>query len=353
MASIFDIAQEAKVSPSTVSLVLNHRQRVSPETRERVERIIERLGYQSPRQRMPAETPRAQGQKLAFLYTLESMYDHSVSTYCREVINGIQSALGDVGFLSILRGADHADHDAILHQQLDAGELHGVILFGPEESNGYLERLIKAELPLVVFNRLPAHGQFSCVTLDYYGGAQQAIDHLFDAGHRQIANLIGDRAGKWLTKELQNGVSDRMKFHQMESISAAPLDTTITMESVKANCERMLKQGATALFTGDYSGVRYADAMAELNVRVPEDFSIIGFDDLGMTTKRGLQLSSIGYDKRRMGRIATRMLQQLIQGEEKVKWMASAVATHVVEGQTVAPIGEAVAADVNGEQQEA
>jgi LacI family transcriptional regulator len=339
MASIFDVAQEAKVSPSTVSLVLNHRHRVSPETRDRVQRIIQRLGYQSPRQRDDAKVqPTTQSRKLAFLYTLESMYDQTVSSYCREIINGIQSAVRDGGCLSILRGADHVDHDAILHQQLEAGELDGVILFGPEITNGYLERLMAAGLPLVVFNRPPAHGKYSCVTLDYYGGACQAIDHLVGLGHRNIASLLGDRSEKLLSKEIRSGAMDALNRHGLEPVFSEDFTRDLTPAHTAALCQRILKSGATALATGDFGGVRIANAMTQLGVRIPQDFSIIGFDDLGLRTAQGLQLTSIGYDKRRMGRMAVRMLQQLIQGDDTVRWMASAVSTHVVEGQTTGPL---------------
>src|SRR5690348_2020747 len=99
MASILDVAREANVAASTVSLVLNHESRVSPETRERVKEVIAQLGYRPRgRQRVEAAPPAKQDKKkvalrVAFVYTLESMHDASMSVYCREIIKGIQEAL--------------------------------------------------------------------------------------------------------------------------------------------------------------------------------------------------------------------------------------------------------------------
>ena len=339
MASIFDVAEEANVSPSTVSLVVNHRQRVSPATRERVEAVIRKLGYQPPRRRGPAGTSRV-AHKLAFVYTVDSMFDRSMSSYCRDVISGVQAEMGDAGSLSILRGAEHVDQDAILHQQLDAREMEGLILFGPEERNGYLERLEASGVPLVVFNRLPSHGQFSCVTLDYYGGACQATNHLIEQGHRRIASLFGDDPEKWPIKQLSLGYADAMRQHKLtpanlDRLAQAPSPSADAMPAV---CRKLLEQGITAIVTGDKLARLVADQLASMNVRVPEDFSIVGFDDLSLTTRRGQSITTIGYDKRRMGRMAARVLQQLVQGKTEVKWMSHAVPTHLVKGQTSGPV---------------
>jgi LacI family transcriptional regulator len=344
MASIFDVAQQANVSPSTVSLVLNHRQRVSPATRDRVDEIIRRLGYQPSRRRTPVPDVRPPALRLAFLYTLETMFDRGMSSYCREIINGLQTELGDIGSLSILRGVEHADHDSILHQQLEARELDGVILFGPETRNGYLERCEAAKLPMVVFNRMPTHGQFSCVTLDYYGGARLAANHVYELGHRKIASLTGDSAEKWLAKQIRQGLVDTLGKHKIEPMSFDPTGMPLDNNVLPTICRRIMNSGATALITGDVIGRRCADALANLGVRVPEDISIIGFDDLGLKTKRDQAITTIGYDKRQMGIMAARMLTQLIQGRNQVCWMSHAVPTYLVAGETTAPLGKTAAA---------
>src|SRR5262245_10962372 len=111
MGSITDVARAAKVATSTVSLVLNHRHRVSPETCQRVEEVMGRLGY---RPRSWRKSAAKSTQHLAILYTLytfDPTTDCGMSGYCREVIEGVKSKMVEFCSLSILRGVDHVKHD--------------------------------------------------------------------------------------------------------------------------------------------------------------------------------------------------------------------------------------------------
>jgi len=341
MSSMVKVAREANVAVSTVSLTLNHRERVKPETRQRIEEAMQRLGYR-PREKKNAPKPKSITLRIAFIYTLESLNpieDPKMTSYCREVISGMQDYMaGSASFLSVFRGVDHVDHDLMVNEQINAKEFDGVILFGADSRNGYLERLMQSNLPMVVINRLPEHGRFSCVTLDYYGGAQLALEHLIGLGHRRIAAATQDTSGKWLVRENCDATRDTLKKHGIEPVIDIKTEDLGSPTYMKQLCKEVKEKGVTALFTGDYFAVSCVNALTDMGLRVPEDVSVVGFDDRGLTTKGGLSLTTIGYDKRRMGRMAIRMLQRLSQSRGKIKWLSSAVATHLVKGQTTAKV---------------
>lgn len=344
MASIVDVATQANVAVSTVSLVINHRERVAPATRRRVERVIQQLGYTPRRRRRNgSSTTRSANArpavKLAFVYTLEAIIDDSLGSYCRHIVTGVEEqARHSEATVSLFRGAAHADEDPIIHDLLRRRPYDGVILFGPEPENGYLERLVAADVPLVVFNRMSERQRYGCVTLDYFGGAKQAVEALVEMGHRRIAVPRSD-SDKWLVQRKEAGTREAMADHGLEPIwlevSASPHDHHTW---ASAACRATLDQGATALFTGDKLAVLCADQFEQWGVSVPEDMSVMGFDNLGLHTVRGRRLTSIAYDKRRMGRLAVRMARALIRAQGRVCSYAAAVPTRVSsKGQTVAP----------------
>ncbi len=338
MASILDVAREANVAVSTVSLVLNHRDRVSPETRQRVDVAINQLGYRPRARQGPGPKPARRTKttlRVGFIYTLESMHDASVSIYCRELISGIQDVLGDTGStLSIIRGAEHVDKDFMLRQQLESQEFDGLILFGPEPANGYLERLSEAGLPMIVFNRLNPNGKFSCVTLDFYGGARLSIRHLVELGHTKIGLLSGTRNTEAYYRRLSfEGIADELKAHNLTPTFEDCYEGIVSPQDVDKLIERALASGITALCAGDRVIAQATPALERAGIVAPDDISLIGMDNLNLLY-RGKRLTSIGYDRARMGRKAVKMLQRLIEHPEEVSWMASSVPCYLVEGQT-------------------
>jgi DNA-binding LacI/PurR family transcriptional regulator len=343
MSSMVQVAKEAKVAVSTVSLTLNHRERVKPETRERIEAAMRRLGYK-PREKKSASRPRNTSMRIALIYTLESLNraeDSTMTSYCRDIIAGMQEYMaGSNSFLSVFRGVDHVDHDVMVNEQVNASGFDGVIVFGADPHNGYLERIQQSGLPTVAINRIPEHGKFSCVTLDYYGGGQLAIDYLVEMGHRRIGCIQDDESGKWLNSEISQSIRDATRRHGIEITLNTPVQKAQTPDDFRKIVEQIRQKKVTAVFTGDYLAIRLIETLNEAGLNVPDDVSVIGFDDRGLKTPNGLELSTIGYDKRRMGRLSVRMLQNLTRSQGKLRWLVAAVSTHLVRGQTVKNIAE-------------
>jgi LacI family transcriptional regulator len=335
MASILDVARLAKVSPSTVSLVVNHGHRVSPATRQRVEAVIRRLGYRGRDGSALSKSRQARALRLGFIYTPDALINGADTHYNRQIIQGVEQSLtGSASSVSIMRGFLHVDEDHMLSQRLDAGEFDGMLIAGLQPNDGYIERITAAGLPMVVFNRSTESGLYSVVTVDYVGGGRTAIDHLFELGHRRIGLLLQSTSVRWPPLTIRNGCLDALRRHQIEAVYDGMIPAQGDTQAWKAIARQLLDAGVTAIQTGDVPAVQLLDALADLGVSVPGDLSVMGFDDRGLTSQAGLKPTTIGYDKVRMGRLAGRMIQRLSQSGCTLRWMGMAIQKRLVNGQT-------------------
>lgn len=320
-------------------MVVNHRDRVRPKTRQRVEQAISRLGYVGRGGGAARRQSAKSVLRLAFIYTPQALFNGAESSYCRELIQGLERATaGTLTSLNVLRGCDHVDQDLMFLHQMEAGEFNGLVMTGTTPEDGYLDRIVANGVPLVLINRLPKLGLFSTVTVDYHGGARQAIDHLVSLGHRRIGFLLRGHQENWPSQVMYAGATAAMKHHGLDPVADVQYPINHSPDEMLAVARRFLDAGATAIQTGDVPAVALIEALGRAGVRVPDDVSVMGFDDRGLPSPDGQQISTIGYSKRRMGFMAGRIIQRLCRRRSPLRWLAASVRTHLVVGQTTAAI---------------
>jgi len=335
MASILDVANEANVAPSTVSLVMNHRGRVSPETQKRVDAAIGRLGYSGRGNRMRKAVNPVKALRFGFVYTPEALVDGMESNYCRQLIRGVEQSLGGASAtLNIMRGQSHIDQDQMFIQHLRAHELDGVAMLGANIEDGYVERTLDAGVPLVLFNRPTSQGRYSCVSVDYFNGARQAIDHLVEIGHKRIGLLIAPGRHEWPLELLHTGAISGLREHGLEPAADLTMPVFCTEQDFDGLCRRMVDAGVTAIWTGDITAVPCIAALERMGLKVPDDISVMRFDGGGQVSASGFRISTITYNRLRMGRMAGRILQKLGRTSRSVAWLGGAVRTKLKIGQT-------------------
>lgn len=323
MSSILDVAREARVAPSTVSLVANQKGRVSDSTRQRVQAVMDRLGYSAGR-------PRKRSRQVAVVYTPNMLINGVLVEYCRAWIKGIQRGFdGEGTHVNIMGGAARVDDDPLFLQGLDEGDFYGVILMGAYRASGYVQRCVERKLPLVVFNQLPQECEFSAVRNDVGSGCRMVIHRLVELGHRRIVTTSTRNTNH---HELAHkGMLEALAQHGLKSVlDASDIDTPEL-------ARRIIEQRATAVFAGDPLALRLANELHQRGIDVPGQVSVVGIDDMGLVTDAGLRLTSLGYDKNVMGEMAGTMLRQLIDLRDRVTNLVAAVPMHLVEGQTLAP----------------
>lgn len=335
MASILDVAREANVAPSTVSLVMNHRGRVSPETRNRVDAVIRRLGYRGRNNRFHRPAVVAKSLRFGFVYTPDALVDGSESAYCREVIRGVEESLGDAATtLNIMRGLGHVREDQMFLQHLEARELNGLIIMGATPEDGYVDRVLEAGVPLVLINRPTPLGRYSSVTVDYFSGGVQAINHLRELGHERIGLWLRGERQRWPSTILAEGCMHRLGQCGLKPTLDVTVSSNWTERDVMNYARQFVDAGVTAIQTGDLLAVPLIGALEKLGLDVPDDISVMGFDDRGRTSDSGLRISTISYSKRHMGRMAGRILQRVRQPNSTAAWLGGAIRTKLKSAQT-------------------
>ncbi|MCL2516377.1 MAG: LacI family transcriptional regulator [Microbacteriaceae bacterium] len=325
--TITDVAREAGVSVATVSKVVNGRYGVAPGTFERVMAIVTRLGYETSL--VASSLRRRQTNVIGVLVT-------EFEPYSAELLKGIGAAAHGTGYelLAYSGWADDAPPVGWERRSLSrlAGTLiDGAILVTPTVL------LPDTSIPVVAIDPHTGSGGPSTIDSDNVGGARAATEHLIALGHTRIAHLRG-RADLESSRLREAGYRDALQA------AGLPHDPALVLagdyrHADGASSARLLLQRPdrpTAIFAAnDLSALGAMSAARELGLRVPQDVSIIGFDDIPEAA-RG-RLSTIAQPLHEMGAMALRMLVGQLAGGAAEQQHGHLSAELIVRDTTAAP----------------
>lgn len=309
---IKDVAALAGVAPSTVSAVLNDEAspRAGAATRERVLAAARSLGY------VPNEI--ARGLRTRRSMTVGLISDVIATTpYAGQLIQGAQDAAWRAGYLLMLvntGGDSELETHAIaaLRQQQVGGALYATMYHRvvpvPETLAG---------LPLVLLDARPDDDSVPCVVPDEEAGARTAVTELARHGHRRIAFLLDEREGPAASGRL-TGYHATLREHGLPDdprwVVRATSDSTGGREAAAQLLD--LPDRPTAIFAfNDQMAIGVYHAAAERGLRIPEDLSVVGFDDLyviGREMRPGL--TTVALPHYAMGEVAAQVLLERIKG---------------------------------------
>jgi DNA-binding LacI/PurR family transcriptional regulator len=330
--NIADIAAAAGVSIATVSRVLNQRPDVSSETRERVLRVIAERGYVSNRTTHHTKEPATKLIDLIISGPLDS-------EYYLEVIRGIDENLNRTGrrlTLFTMHNEQRLVEDWLA--QLAHRCPEGALLLALEEQLMYVDALHKLDIPFVIIDDSRELGpDVPSVGATNWRGGLMATEHLLSLGHRRIASISG--IPLHLTSQA------RMAGYRsaLEAAGITPEPELIrqgdfdhTSGYYQTHALLALAEPPTAIVAGcDTQATGIYRALAEHGLRVPDDMSVVGFDDIPSTEWMSPPLTTIRQPLREMGSIAVDLLLQQIEGEP-LKSLRVELATSLVVRQSCA-----------------
>lgn len=333
--TIRDIAAAADVSPSTVSLVLSGRGRVGADTRSRVQAVARNLSYTPRPVGRPSRGDSVEALSVGVLYPPRVINNGHIYPVAHRWITSIRETLQQEGHnLSLFAGADQVSSDHAFRDAVLAGFVQGIVLVGATPEDGYLQWLLEQRVPVVVMNRRPEREEFSYVTIDNRGGGRLVATRFAELGHRDVA-VICLPGNLELTRAHMAGfreaAGERGLEVQLAAVADEPMDT-----DVRAVCEEVANRKITAVFCeGDSIALACANRLSQIGLRLPDDVSVIGFNNLGLTTSWGARVASVSYDADRMGAEAARMTIKLLKQRDFRAQMSLVVTTQLVEGQTL------------------
>jgi LacI family transcriptional regulator len=205
------------------------------------------------------------------------------------------------------------NEDAVVESELVralAKQVDGVLLCSPRMSNSLIEQLSR-DVPLVVVNRqvsgLPA------VVMDVGQGARRAVDHLTGLGHRALAFVAGPR-GSWTNREIRRSAGAAARVAGAELVVIGP--NPPTEDGGIAVADQVVRTGATAVLAyNDLLAIGLIEGLHAHGVRIPEDVSVVGIDDIAMSRLARPKLTTVATPTAAAGRAAVDML--LAHGDDR------------------------------------
>jgi len=329
--TIKDVAREAGVSVATVSRVLNDKGPVSAATRIRIREVAERLRY-SPHgaaRSLITRKTRAVGVLLPDIY----------GEFFSELIRGIDLGARRSGYHLLVSSShgDRAELEAVLRATW--GRVDGLIVMSPELEMPALQANLPETLPIVLLNSRSDGAWFDSITIDNHGGAYAMVRHLLDLGHRRIA-LVNGPAGNFDAAERRRGYRDALRQAQGSWSAELEFEGDFSEEAGYLAGTRILELAPrpTAVFAAnDGMAIGVLSAFTDAGVRVPDDISLAGFDDIPISRFTAPALSSVRVPIAELGAHAITRLLHTIGAENRHDRLHETLATTPVLRQSCAP----------------
>lgn len=291
--SLRDVAREAGVAPSTVSRALSLPGRVNDETRVRIEKIAATLGYAKPSTATDVSRSRA----------VAVVVSDVTNPFYFGIIRGTQQQLKAAGYSQILVDTEESDQneDDLLHRLRSSYD--GVILSASRLADRALAALA-AEIPLVAINRQTTG--VASVFIDTPSGVVQAVEHLVSLGHRSIAYVSGPETS-WSNESRWRAFAKATSAHAITPTRLGPYSPRQLAGAAAADAA--INAGVTAVIAfNDLLAIGMLQRLASRGVRVPEDLSVVGCDDIFGADFCNPPLTTLAAPIEQTGRLAVSML---------------------------------------------
>ncbi|MCB9127645.1 MAG: LacI family DNA-binding transcriptional regulator [Ardenticatenales bacterium] len=305
-----DIATQSGVSLSTVSRVLNGSENVSQEKQAAVMAAVEALNYRP--------NVFAQGLARGASRTVGVLTQHISAPFFDAILDGVLAGLRGTGYSPLFAdGLWRADREERSIQLLLDRQVDGLIVLGGATSNCFL-REIAAQKPLVLVGRVVPELTHQSVLFDDFKGAYLATQHLIELGHRQIVHITG-------ILEHEDALLRKKGYLQALEDAGIPINDNLILEgnfveqSGVLAVEMLFNRGQlfSAIFAAnDQMAYGARLALYRRGIRVPEDVSLVGYDDLVHSAYTTPPLTTIHQPAFQMGEVAANTILGLIGGEQ-------------------------------------
>ena len=329
MITIKEIAKLANVAQSTVSKALNDRADVSPETKRKVVEIAKQYNF----------VPNAFGkglksrttENIGVIFGRESQPLSGNPFYSR-VLEGIEAELAMNNYNLVLQLIPESQQD-MLPKMVRQRQVDGLILAGIFQEQ-FIQNILSNNINIVLIDPKIIIDNCSQILIDNEYGAFTATQYLIQKGHQQIGFISGDLE-RLSFKQRFDGFKKALKYNDIAV--EKNLIMTGGLEKGYEHVKSLLKleNRPTAIFAAnDINAIHGYKAIQEKNFKIPDDISIIGFDDIDLAKYSTPSLTTVRVYKEELGSIGVRTLLQMINGENKTP-ITTIVPTRLIERESV------------------
>jgi LacI family transcriptional regulator len=311
-ATITDVASEAGVHPSTVSRVLNGHagSTIRPATRERVLAAADILGYRP--------SALARSLRLQRTLTLGMLVPDITNPFFSSIIKGAEDAARERGYNLILcNSEDQAEREAAYLLLLRERQVDGVLIASSQMADETIEGLRADSFPFVLVNRAAQDGEDLAVVVDNHAAAVEVVAHLAALGHRRIGHIAGPQ-NTTTGRDRREGYEAGVRAHGLAHEPALVVEADAFSEDAGNRALGIMLAGParpTAVFAAnDLIAVGMLQRLRRIGVRVPDDLSIVGFNDIPLAGLLEPALTTVRVPQLAMGVAGAHLLIDRLEG---------------------------------------
>jgi len=312
--TIYDIAKQCGVSPSTVSKVVNNYQAIPQETKDKIQKCMKDMNYipNVGAKSLSKRTSRNVG-VLAYFGLNMSPFKYTLFT---EILDSFQSEVNANNYDLLFVSHNVDGRDGSFYQNCISRNVAGVILFGEMNSQEMME-VIDSRIPKVGFDYVG--NKMTGVFSDNYDKMKEMTEHLIELGHRRIVFIHGE-AASIITQERIRGFVDGMKDHGIEIKPETLVESKyLDVESIKnitKNVLRRVNVPTAIMFPDDRSAMQGLLALKEEGFKCPQDISVTGFDGIESSQIVSPHLTTVKQDSEKIGKTLAHKLIDLMEKKE-------------------------------------
>ncbi|MEC0227579.1 LacI family DNA-binding transcriptional regulator [Paenibacillus alba] len=329
-ATIKDVAKAADVSVATVSRVLHNLTGYSDKTKQKVMQAVEELGYQPNAIARGLVNKRTQ--------TIGVLFPHVSSSFSSDILHGIEEIAQEKGFSVIVcNTAEEGKRTMKYLQVLREKQVDGIVFTSEVLKDEYFQAIKEMRVPVILVNTMSQKHMIPYVKVDDHQAAYHATDYLIQKGHREIAMISGSPKDRIAGLPRLDGYRQALADNGIEYIESQVANGDFNLEGGTEAMKKLLAEAPpfTALFAAsDEMAIGAMNVALERGIKIPDDLSIIGYDDLKFARMVYPPLTTIHQPLTMMGRMASEKLIALIE-EDSMQVSSSIVSHHLVERQTV------------------
>jgi len=309
--TIHDVAAEAGVSFGTVSRVINNDVHVKKETREKVWDVVKKLNYVANRQARSLAGGKTN--------SIGVLVPDLGTGYIGEIVRGIDAELS-LADMDLIVYTTHRTptKEANYVANLASGMVDGLLLVLPREPQNLIETMKQLHFPFVLIDHQGTDEDCPAVGAANWSGGYNATEYLIGLGHKRIGHITGSMDLGCAVDRLAGYQSALKTYHLAESpelIYEGNFDQPDGYEGALALLD--LPDPPTAFFaSNDVMAMGVMDAVRSRGLRVPQDISIVGFDDIPQSSLIRPALTTINQPLEKMGRVSTQLLLKMLENSE-------------------------------------
>ena len=315
MVNIKDVARITGYSVGTVSKALNGYSDISEKTKQKIKQVADELGYK----------PSSFGQQLVTKksYTVGIVFEETTGLglahpYFGELLTVFKEELEDSGYdILLLSKKVNPYVNTYLDHCLQKG-VDGVITLSADLDHENYIKLVESDIPIVLVDLI--HENKNSIATDNYTSTRKIVKYLIDNNHKKIAYTKGE-VFNHVGRERFNGFLDEMKANNLEVnpkyIFDSPNYTTEEGYRISGEISDLEDKPTAVVCCADAVAIGLIDGFHNLNIEVPDEISVVGFDDIMLSKLITPKLTTIAQNKQEIGRLAVKTLIENINNREK------------------------------------